>query len=234
MEGVSSESCSLAGHHKLGNLTVFYDSNKITIEGSTDLAFTEDVLKRYEAYGWNTLSGNPYDFNELSSLVEKAKKEKNKPTIILLKTTIGKGAATMAGSHHSHGAPLGPEEIAATKKALGLPENEMFYIDPEAKKYFAEKIKELEKKYKEWNKLFDEWKKANPELHKEWQSYSDKISYDFSTIDLPKFQIGDKLATRAASGQTLNALAKKIPNLIGGFGRPGAVKQYKLKRYGRL
>ena len=115
MEGVASEASSLAGHLGLGNLIVFYDSNSITIEGSTDLAFSEDVGARYAAYGWQVLEGDGHNFEEIAGLVEKAKAEKNKPTLIKLKTIIGKGAATKEGSHKTHGAPLGDEENQSLK-----------------------------------------------------------------------------------------------------------------------
>ncbi len=216
MEGVSSEAASLAGHHKLGKLIAIYDSNKITIEGSTDLAFSEDLLKRFEAYGWHTQSGDAYDLNNVYSLINKAKAEKDKPSIILLKTTIAKGSPNMSGTSEAHGAPLGEEEVKATKKALGIPEDSMFYVAPEAISYFKEKIKVLEKDYKAWLDIFESWKKENPELYKEWKIYFGESKVNLNEIEYEKYNIGDKIATRKASGNTLNSLAKKIPNLIGG------------------
>ena len=136
MEGVASEAASLAGHLGLGKLIVFYDSNRITIEGSTDLAFSENVLKRYEGYGWRTLGGSMYDMTAISQMVDQAKKAGGKPTIIRLESMIGKGAPTKAGTAKVHGEPLGPEEAAAAKKAIGVPDGCQFYVFPEAQAYF--------------------------------------------------------------------------------------------------
>ena len=216
MEGVSSEAASLAGHHKLDKLIVMYDSNNISIEGNTDIAFTEDVLKRFEAYGWQTLTGDPYDYDNLLQAINKAKEDKNRPSMILLKTTIAKGSPNMAGSHKAHGAPLGIDEVKATKKNLGVPEDTMFYIAPEAINYFKEKRKELMGGYNSWKGMFENWKNENPELYEEWQIYMGESPIDSSKIEFPEYNVGDKLATRKASGKALNAIARKIPNLIGG------------------
>ena len=143
MEGVSSEASSLAGHLGLGKLIVFYDSNKITIDGSTDLAFTEDVAARYTAYGWQVLNGSMYDFDEIARLVSEAKAEKSKPSIIILKSVIGKGAPHKQGTADAHGAPLGAEEIAAAKAALGITGD--FFVAPEAGAYFQAKQAEWKK-----------------------------------------------------------------------------------------
>ncbi len=215
MEGVSAEAASLAGHLGLGKLIVFYDSNRVTIEGATDIAFSEDVLKRFDAYGWQTLSGDAYDFDGILKLVKEAKSDTNRPSIILLKSVIAKGSPNLAGNPKSHGAPLGEEEVKAVKKALGVPENEEFYVSKEALDYFAEKRKEWKRTHEEWNVIFEEWKKENPGLYDEWKAhFSDKV--DTSGIQLPEFNVGDKIATRAAGGKVLNAIAKEVPNLIGG------------------
>ncbi len=215
MEGISSEASSLAGHMGLDKLIVFYDSNKITIEGSTELAFTEDVTARYAAYGWQTLEGDAHNQEEIACLIEEAKSDSSRPSLIKLNSIIGKGAATMAGTHKVHGAPLGAEEIKATRKNLGIPEDEDFYVDSAASEYFNSKQPLWKSSYEGWRTLFDNWAAANPELKKEWDaSFTDNI--DFSSIDFPNFKIGDSLATRSASGKVLNALAAKVPNLVGG------------------
>lgn len=216
MEGVSSEAASLAGHLKLDKLIVFYDSNKITIEGSTDLAFTEDVAKRYEAYGWQVLEGDGHNYDDIDSLVKKAKAETSKPSLIIMKTTIGKGSPNMAGSHKVHGAALGEEECRATRKALGIGEDEQFYIAPEAKSFFADKRKEWEKEYQSWQEMLNSWKKENPQLLEDWEILSGEKDADLSKIQWPSYSEGDKEATRKASGAALNAAAKAIPNLVGG------------------
>jgi transketolase len=213
MEGVSGEASSLAGHLGLGKLILFYDSNRITIEGSTDLAFSEDVGKRYQAYGWQTLEGDAYDIEGIPKLVEAAKREHSKPTLILLHSTIAKGSPNMAGSHQTHGAPLGEEEVAATKKALGVPD-EPFAISEEALSYFGSKKEGWEMSYHRWQELFAAWSKENPEKRERW----DRVfgSLDLSGVAFPAFQEGETMATRKASGAVLNAIASAVPQLVGG------------------
>jgi transketolase len=195
MEGVASEAASLAGHLGLGKLIMFYDSNKITIEGGTDLAFSEDVGKRFEAYGWQVLGGDAFNVEELSTLIAKAKSEKSKPTMIIMKGVIGKGAATMEGDHNTHGAPLGDTEIKATRKKLGIPEDQDFYVDPAAVEYFKSVKEKCAKQYSDWNKVFDAWAAENKELKAEWDIwFSDKVKIADSAM--PAYKIGDSVATR--------------------------------------
>ena len=215
MEGVASEACSLAGHLGLGKLIVFYDSNTITIEGSTDLAFSETVLKRFEGYGWQTLSGDMYDMPAIMRTVEQAKAASDRPTIILLKSIIGKGAPTRAGTAKAHGEALGPEESAGAKKAIGVPDGCQFFVFPEAAAYFKEKQPSWKARYDEWNKSLQAWKAENPQLAREWDAWY-QAEVKLPSDPLVTFKQGESLATRAASGQVLNALAKLMPNLIGG------------------
>jgi transketolase len=213
MEGVSAEASSLAGHLGLGKLIVFYDSNRITIEGSTDLAFSEDVCKRYQAYGWQTFEGDAYDIEGILGFVESAKRESGKPTLILLHSTIAKGAPNMAGSHETHGAPLGEEEVAAAKKALGLPE-EPFYIPPAALEYFRSKQDGWQRGYRNWQELFEAWSKENPEKRKLWDRFFGPL--DLTQVTFPGFKEGEAMASRKASGAVLNAIASSVPQLVGG------------------
>ncbi|TFG61803.1 MAG: transketolase [Spirochaetales bacterium] len=215
MEGISSEAASLAGHLALGKLIVFYDSNKITIEGSTELAFTEDTGARFAAYGWQVLNGDAYNLVQMADLVNQAKAETGRPSIIILTSVIGKGSPNKAGSHDVHGAPLGAEEIAATRKNLGIPDGAEFFIHPEAKSYFADKKAQWEKAYKSWKETFSAWAKENPDLKKEFDIFTAETP-DFSGLVMPDFKIGDKMATRSASGKSLQAAAKAVPNLVGG------------------
>jgi transketolase len=215
MEGVASEAASLAGHLALGKLIMFYDSNHITIEGSTDLAFSENVLKRYEGYGWRTLSGSMYDIDGIASMVEQAQKASDKPTIIQLASIIGKGAPTRAGTAKAHGEALGAEEAAGAKKAIGVPDGSQFYVFPQAYAYFKEKQPGWKARYEQWKTTFAAWKAENPALAVDWEK-SFSGGYDLSAAVMPQFKQGDSLATRAASGQVLNAIAKVVPNLIGG------------------
>lgn len=211
-EGVSAEASSLAGHLGLGKLIAFYDSNHITIDGSTDLSFTENVAKRYEAYGWQVLEGSMYDLEGIMSLVQQAKQETSKPSLIILTSIIGKGAPSKQGSHEAHGAPLGTEEVAAAKAYLGIPGD--FYVDPEAVSYFAEKQKEWKKARENWENLFSEWSKKYPDKRAQWDAfYAGKSE---GTPTFPSFNIGDKVATRSASNKALVAFSKVAPNLVGG------------------
>ncbi len=214
MEGVSAEAASLAGHHGLGKLIVFYDSNSITIEGSTGLAFTEDVLKRFAAYGWQTLSGDAYDLEGIMKLVKEAQNEENRPTIIKLKSVIGKGSPNMAGSHKVHGAPLGEDEIKAAKVELGVPEDSAFYIPREACEYFAARREEWRQRYSDWEDMFKLWRRENTRLASEWDLFFQPVAAD--NLEFPLYNEGDKVATRKAGGEVLNAMARQIPNLIGG------------------
>ena len=213
MEGISAEASSLAGHLGLGKLIVFYDSNRITIEGSTDLSFSEDVAGRYKAYGWQTLEGDAYDIEGILKLVETAKQESSKPTLILLHSTIAKGSPNMAGSHNTHGAPLGEEEVQAAKRALGVPE-QPFYIPEQALSYFRSKHEGWQQNYGSWQELFAAWSRENPEKRRIWDRVFGPT--DLSDAAFPSFKVGDVMATRKASGAVLNAIASSVPQLVGG------------------
>ena len=212
-EGVSSEACSLAGNMKLGKLIVFYDQNKISIDGNTDITFTDNVEQRYLSYGWNVFRGSMYNVGEIADLVEAAKRDGTKPSLIILKSTIGKGAPK-AGTADVHGAPLGEEGCKEAKKALGIPENEQFYVAPEAYKYFEEKRKEWAQAQSDWQKTFDAWAAENPELAKKWNAFWNQEQTGEAA--LPEYKVGDKLATRDASGKALNAMADRYEWLVGG------------------
>lgn len=214
MEGVASEACSLAGHLGLGKLIAYYDSNSISIDGSTDLAFTEDVEKRFTAYGWQVLRGDMYDFEGLAALTARAKAEKNKPSLIVLKSIIGKGSPTKQGDAGIHGAPLGEEETLKAKAALGIPADTSFYVAPEAYAFFEARRRELKAVKAVWQKNYEAWGKANPELSEELSAWY--FNRPQAALDLPSFAQGQKLATRAASGACLGAAAKAWHNLVGG------------------
>jgi len=212
-EGVSSEACSFAGNNKLGKLIVFYDENKISIDGSTDITFTDDIAKRYEAYGWQVLKGDMYDVEKIAALVSEAKKEENKPTLIMLKSVIGKFAPKQ-GTPAVHGEPLGEADVAATKKNLGLDPDKFFQIDEDALKYFADKKAGFSKLEADWNKEFEAWSKENPELFKQW-----KASYENATdgeAEDPSYEVGKSVATRTASGDMINAMGLRYSYLVGG------------------
>ncbi len=214
MEGVASEASSFAGHLGLGKLIVFYDSNSITIDGSTGLAFGEDVAARYRAYGWQGSEGSMYDYEGVSKLVAKAKADPSKPSLIVLKSVIGKGSPNKQGTSGIHGSPLGPDEIILAKKNLGIPENESFYIHPDAPRFFAERRTSLAAAHSAWKKEFDAWAKENPAKKAELDAfYAGKPT---GTLALPQFKEGDKVATRNASGKALQAFSAAYPELVGG------------------
>ena len=212
-EGVSSEACSLAGTLKLGKLIVFYDQNKISIDGSTDITFDEDVAKRYEAYGWQVLKGNMYKPTEILKLVEKAKKCSDKPSLIILKSIIG-FSSPKQGTSDTHGAPLGVDGVKEAKKTLGLPEDKDFYVLPEAYEYFESKKPLWQKAEDAWNKEFDEWAKENPDLKKLWDAFHNDEAT--SSPEEISFSDTDKMATRDASGKVLNMMCQKYANIVGG------------------
>ena len=216
MEGISNEAASLAGHLKLGKLIGFYDSNKISIEGSTELAFTEDVGARFEALGWQVLHGDAYDLPGMAALIAKAQAESSKPSLIVLTSIIGKGSPNKAGTHGVHGAALGGEEILATRKSLGLAPDQEFFVHPKAVELFAARRKELNDAYSAWKDLFDAWKKASPEKAQLLATMTASPEDILAKVSWPSFAEGDKVATRSASGKAINAVAPVFPGLIGG------------------
>ncbi|HBK67088.1 MAG TPA: transketolase [Firmicutes bacterium] len=214
MEGVTSEASSLAGDLQLGKLIVFYDDNEISIEGSTDLAFKEDVLKRYEAYGWQVLSIDGHEPEQILKALEDAKADTIRPTIIAAKTKIGKGSA-LEGSAKSHGAPLGKDNVVALKAALGLP-NDDFYVSAKVYTYFEEKRAQWATTRKTWESKFKAWSEQYPELRADWDRIMKReLPSDLETT-LPQFEAGSSFATRDAGGKVLTALSSKLPELVGG------------------
>lgn len=218
MEGVSGEASSLAGTLGLGKLIVLYDSNNISIEGNTDIAFREDVAKRYEAYGWQVIKvddGN--DIDKISEAIENAKLETSKPSMIIVKNQIGFGCPAKQGKASAHGEPLGAENVKALKENLNWQLEPAFYVPDEVysnmEQYISKGIEEEEK----WNKLFEEYKKEYPDLAEEYiKWFSGEV--DKEALDSDEFwNFEDKpMATRNSSGTIINKLTKIIPNLIGG------------------
>ncbi len=233
MEGVSSEACSLAGHLKLGKLICLYDDNSITIDGSTDLAFTEDVCKRYEAYGWHVRRVEHGDDPQvIASAVEAAQKETNRPSLLCVKTHIAHGSPHKQDTAAAHGSPLGEEEIKLTKEALGWPSLEPFFIPEEALNHFRKCVDRGADAEKEWNEIFAAYAKANPELAQEWeQRFSGELPEGWEA-SLSEFPTDKALATRAASGQVLNAIAEAIPALVGGSADLAPSNNTYLKQFG--
>lgn len=217
MEGITSEAASLAGHLKLGKLICLYDANSITIEGKTDLTFSEDVCKRFEAYGWHVRhTENGDEVEVINAALESAQKETGKPSLIWAKTHIAHGSPNKQDSAEAHGSPLGVEEIRLTKRNYGWPEEPAFYVPDDMLAHFRHNIERGAYWETEWKKRFDDYAAAYPNLAQEWTlMMSGKLPEDLETL-LPKFAPDKPIATRAASGQALNALAKAIPELVGG------------------
>jgi transketolase len=217
MEGISSEAASLAGALKLGKLIVLYDSNSITIEGSTDIAFTEDVGKRYEAYGWQVLrvkDGN--DVDAIQAALEEAKKETGKPSIVIVTTQIGYGSPAKQGKASAHGEPLGADNVRAAKEFLEYNLEGSFYVPDEVRDHMKDIIAQGQQSEDEWNKLWESYQKAYPELAAEWETWH-KTGLQTDLLNDEEFwHFEGKMATRSSSGEVLNRLAKKVPNLIGG------------------
>ena len=214
MEGVVAEASSLAGHLGLGRLIVFYDDNNITIEGTTDLAFTEDVAKRYEAYGWHVLTVDGHDVAAVEEAVKAAQAETDRPSLIVTKTKIGWGTP-LEGTSKAHSDPMGPEAIAALKAKIGWPE-EPFHIPGEVLEFFAARKQELLKESQEWKERFEAWSKEYPELRAEWDAAFGLEVPDDITDVLPSFSPGENVATRNAAGKVLQNLAGRLPYLAGG------------------
>lgn len=217
MEGITSEACSLAGTLKLGKLIAFYDSNKITIEGSTDIAFTEDVAKRFDAYHWHVQiieDGN--DVEAISVAIEKAKAVADKPSLIIVKTIIGYGCPERQGKASAHGEPLGEDNIACTKANLGFPPDESFYVPTEVKTHMNSIVAKGEQAEQAWDELFSGYCKTFPELAKQWDIYFNSALPIDLTQDEAFFTFAGKNATRNSSYEVLNRLCKVIPNFFGG------------------
>ncbi len=218
MEGVSQEAASLAGHLQLGKLVFFYDHNRISLAGATDLTFTEDVGKRFDAYGWHVRHvENGNDTQDIARAIEESKQETRRPSLIIVRTHIGYGSPAKQDSFEAHGSPLGEEELLAAKKALGWPSTEKFFLPDEAVLFFRQVGDKGAKEQADWESRLDRYRQAFPTEATEFeQMRSGKLPNDWRA-DLPEWNPQDKpLATRAAGGQVLNALAKRIHNLLGG------------------
>jgi transketolase len=217
MEGVASEAASLAGHLKLGKLIYFWDDNSITIEGSTDLAFTEDVLGRFSAYGWHTVRvGDGNDLDALDAAIEEAKADP-RPSMIGVRTVIGYGSPNKAGSEKAHGAPLGEEEVKLTKQNLGWPTTEPFFVPAEVRQHMRRVVERGSALQQEWRQRWDAYADAHPDVAHALQDALEARFPEGWDGEIPTYSAADKpIATRAASQQVLNAIAKRVPWLVGG------------------
>ncbi|WP_297431283.1 transketolase [Sulfurimonas sp.] len=207
-EGLSYEACSIAGHNKLDNLILIYDSNRITIEGTTDLSISENITERFEAQGWDVLECDGHDYDDIDATLTTAKAN-TRPTLIIANTIIAKGAGKLEGSHHAHGAPLGEEVIAEGKKAVGFDPEKKFFVDDDVLARFRCAVEEGDLLEREWIHR----QKTVP-LMEQNEALKALENPDFSRIQWPEFDKAD--ATRNTNGKILNAIARAVPSFLGG------------------
>ncbi|MCC9655224.1 transketolase [Rhodopirellula halodulae] len=219
MEGIATEAASIAGHLKLDNLCWLYDDNNITIEGDTDLAFSEDMGKKFEGLGWNVVNvDDANDIDALGKAIAKFQACSDKPTLIIVKSIIGYGAPNKQNTHGAHGAPLGWDEVALAKKAYGLPEDEKFYVPDGVREHFAEGVgKRGATASSQWEDVWTKYQAAEPQKAAELKAmFAGELPEGWDK-DIPVFEADEKGdATRNSSGKVLNAIAKNIPFMIGG------------------
>jgi transketolase len=218
MEGVSAEAASLAGHLKLGRLVVLYDSNDISLDGDLDKSFSESVEQRFKSYGWQYIrveDGN--DLHEIAKAIEEAKTDENRPTMIEVKTVIGYGSPNKSGKSDVHGAPLGADELKLTKEAYKWTFEEDFHVPEEVYDHFKQQVAENgAKKQQEWEDLFVQYKEKYPELGQQLgQAINGELSEGWDK-GIPVYEEGKSLASRASSGEVLNAIAQNLPSFFGG------------------
>lgn len=215
MEGVSSEASSLAGHLGLDNLVLLYDANEICLDGPLNECCSEDTKARYRAYGWDVHDVDGYDLDRMEALLEGLRKEQKRPALLVVHTVIGKGAPNKAGTHKVHGSPLGAEEVAATKEALGLP-REDFSVSQAVRAFFAQKQERDAALEAEWNRMFAQWSAAYPELADEYRRMESHFLPPDLERELKALPIKAPVAGRAASQAALQLLARRLPQLVGG------------------
>jgi transketolase len=216
MEGVASEAASLAGHWGLGNLIYLYDDNHITIEGDTALAFTEDVGRRFEAYGWQVGRADPYDLDDLGRALDAAVADTERPSLIIVRSHIAYGAPKKQDTHGAHGEPLGPEEAAAAKRALGWPESPPFHVPEEVRSLFTRRAAELKPEYLAWHRALKAWSAEHPDQAALWERMRERrVPADILPQLLREAPQG-AAATRAHGAAVLQKAAALVPSLVGG------------------
>ena len=219
MEGVSAEAASIAGHLRLGKLIYLYDCNDVTLDGVASLTFsTEDVQRRYEAYGWQVLRvrDGDHDLDEIDQAIREAKSDTSRPSIIIVHTTIGFGSPNKHGTASAHGSPLGVEEVALTKKALGWSWEQPFHVPEEAKEHFGRALEKARALQADSGARLSSYRESHPELASEWHRRFRGELPDGWDEGLPVFEAGVELATRESSGKVLNEVAARVPELLGG------------------
>ncbi len=215
MEGISSEASSLAGHLKLNNLVLIYDANNICLDGPLAECCSEDTKSRYKAYGWDVYDLDGYDLDRMEAIFGEIRKKQERPVLVVARTVIGKGSPHKAGTHKVHGSPLGPEEVAATKEALGLPKEE-FYVPQSVRTFFEQKLEKDEALEAEWKEMFRRWANAYPDLAVEYERMQNYYLPADLEETLKKVEIKSPMATRASSGAVIQVLGKLLPQVYGG------------------
>ncbi len=231
MEGVSHEAASLAGHLKLGNIIYLYDDNHITIEGDTALTYSDDVARRFEAYGWHTLRVDGHDQEAVADAIEAGIAETERPTLILARTHIGYGSPHKQDTAGVHGSPLGEEELRETKRNLGWPEDKMFYVPEEVREVFRAVVSDLQKDYQEWEKQFHAWQEKYPERAAQYRrEMARELPENLEELLLAVKQDAPK-ATRALSGEVMQVIARQVGNFVGGSADLAPSNNTYLKEY---
>lgn len=216
-EGVASEAASLAGHWKLGRLIFLYDSNKISIEGDTDISFTEDVAKRFEAYGWHVQKIDGHNQGEIAGAVTKAQAVTDKPSLIIARTTIGQGSPNKGGKETSHGAPLGTDEVKLTKDALNWPQEPAFLVPDQVRAYFDKVKAEKVRQYEAWQARLSAWRQANPEKSALYDQHMNlAVPADLDEQLVKAVEGKTNIATRKLSEGVIQAAAALVPTMVGG------------------
>jgi transketolase len=236
MEGISGEASSLAGHLRLGKLTYLYDANEISLDGPTSLTYTEDVAKRYEAYGWQVLrvERGDTDLDAIDRALRDAVADASRPSIIIIRTTIGYGSPNKAGTSDAHGSPLGPDEVALTKKQLGWDSGDAFHVPADALVHFRTAAEQGAKAQRDWDALLEAYEREHPDLAREWRRVqAGEVGLSLSEIleKMPQWKAGEKEATRVAAGKALNVLADLLPELLGGDADLSVSTNTKLKAF---
>lgn len=233
MEGVSHEAASMAGHMKLGKIIYLYDSNMISIEGSTELVYTEDARKRFEAYGWHVSEIDGHNHEQIASAIEEAQSISDQPSLIICDTKIGFGSPNKEGKASSHGSPLGVDEIKITKEAYGMDPDKSFHIDDEVLAVFRGEVDKGAAAEAEWNSNFETYASSSPDQATEFNKWIQReIDSEALEAALPVFEVTEKgPATRASSGKTINAIKEVVPSLFGGSADLGPSTVTDIKDY---
>ncbi len=210
MEGISSEAASIAGHFGLGRLIYLYDDNRISIDGSTDMTFSEDIAARFSAQGWHTLRVDGHDRTAIGQAIEESVSEEDRPSLVICRTHIAHGAPNLQDTAASHGQPLGHDEIKMTKEAMGYPIDPDFWVDDTVYTFFSDAMNRGRTAHADWNHRFDDATQEQKDL---WHSLHSNSAV---TLDGPGFKVGEKVASRASSGRLFAEIAEKVPGFIGG------------------